>query len=107
MIPSRVGVPESGLSKFEKFEAPDPAEWTARGYAIANVDARGVYDSEGNIRYVWPCAVLIIYIIPHANKHVAGLVRPRAKTDTMLWRSLQKCLGAMAALGLLVIHGLV
>ncbi|KAJ5660925.1 uncharacterized protein N7484_000297 [Penicillium longicatenatum] len=50
MIPGRVGVPKSRLSKFEKFEAPDPAEWTARGYAIANVDARGVYDSEGNVR---------------------------------------------------------
>lgn len=50
IIPERVGVPEERLSGFEKFEAPDPAEWTARGYAIVNVDARGVYDSEGDIR---------------------------------------------------------
>jgi predicted acyl esterase len=52
VVPGRVGVPKSRVSGFEKFEAPDPAEWTARGYAIVNVDARGVYDSEGNIRYV-------------------------------------------------------
>lgn len=49
VVPGRVGVPKSRVSGFEKFEAPDPAEWTARGYAIVNVDARGVYDSEGNI----------------------------------------------------------
>lgn len=52
VVPGRVGVPKSRVSGFEKFEAPDPAEWTARGYAIVNVDARGVYDSEGDIRYV-------------------------------------------------------
>jgi predicted acyl esterase len=51
-MPGRVGVPVARLSGFEKFEAPDPAEWTARGYAIVNVDSRGVYDSEGDIRYV-------------------------------------------------------
>ncbi|OJJ06472.1 hypothetical protein ASPVEDRAFT_140358 [Aspergillus versicolor CBS 583.65] len=52
IIPDRVGVPESRVSGFEKFEAPDPAEWTARGYAIVNVDSRGVYDSEGDIRWL-------------------------------------------------------
>lgn len=51
VVPGRVGVPKSRVSGFEKFEAPDPAEWTARGYTIVNVDARGVYDSEGNIRW--------------------------------------------------------
>ncbi|KAJ5901239.1 alpha/beta-hydrolase [Penicillium tannophilum] len=51
VVPGRVGVPKSRVSGFEKFEAPDPAEWTARGYAIVNVDARGVYDSEGDIRW--------------------------------------------------------
>jgi predicted acyl esterase len=52
MIPGRMGVPRNRLSRFEKFEAPDPAEWTARGYAIVNPDPRGTYDSEGDIKYV-------------------------------------------------------
>lgn len=50
MIPGRMGVPRDRLSGFEKFEAPDPAEWTARGYAIVNPDPRGTYDSEGDIQ---------------------------------------------------------
>jgi predicted acyl esterase len=49
MVPGRVGIPRSRLSGFEKFEAPDPAEWTARGYAIINPDSRGAFDSEGNL----------------------------------------------------------
>jgi hypothetical protein len=49
MIPGRLGVPQTRLSGFEKFEAPDPAEWTSKGYAIVNADPRGVYDSEGDI----------------------------------------------------------
>lgn len=52
MVPGRVGVPANRLSGFEKFEAPDPAEWTARGYAIINPDSRGAFDSEGNLMYV-------------------------------------------------------
>ncbi|KAJ5701960.1 hypothetical protein N7488_009508 [Penicillium malachiteum] len=44
-----LGVPKSSLSGLEKFEAPDPAEWCPRGYVIVNVDARGCFDSEGNI----------------------------------------------------------
>ncbi|KAL2838515.1 alpha/beta-hydrolase [Aspergillus pseudodeflectus] len=51
MIPGRMGVPRNRLSGFEKFEAPDPAEWTARGYAIVNPDPRGTYDSEGDINH--------------------------------------------------------
>jgi predicted acyl esterase len=51
MIPGRVGIPKSQLSGFESFEAPDPAEWTAHGYAIVNVDARGIFGSGGNHRY--------------------------------------------------------
>lgn len=52
MIPHRAGIPKSKLSGYEKWEAPGPAEWCARGYAVVNVDARGVFDSEGDIRYV-------------------------------------------------------
>lgn len=43
-----VGIPNSEVSGLEKFEAPDPAYWCANGYAIANVDVRGVVDSEGD-----------------------------------------------------------
>jgi predicted acyl esterase len=53
LIPGRVGVPQKKLSGFESFEAPDPAVWTARGYAIVNVDARGVMGSDGDVRYVF------------------------------------------------------
>ena len=44
-----LGVRPCDLSGLEKFEAPDPAEWCSRGYAVVNVDARGCYDSEGDI----------------------------------------------------------
>jgi putative CocE/NonD family hydrolase len=50
LLRHRVGVPQSALSGYEKFEAPDPAEWIERGYAIVNVDSRGVFHSEGDIR---------------------------------------------------------
>ncbi|KAK5052760.1 hypothetical protein LTR84_002626 [Exophiala bonariae] len=53
LVPGRVGIPQSRLSKYEKFEAPDPAEWTARGYAIVNVDARGSWDSAGGCLPWW------------------------------------------------------
>ena len=43
-----VGLPDSSVSGLEKFEAPDPAYWCAHGYAVANPDARGVVDSEGD-----------------------------------------------------------
>ncbi|KAJ4999147.1 Cocaine esterase [Colletotrichum sp. SAR 10_66] len=47
MLPGRFGVPMSEVSGYEKFEGLDPATWTARGYAIVNVDLRGTWDSEG------------------------------------------------------------
>ncbi|MFJ3394970.1 CocE/NonD family hydrolase [Leifsonia aquatica] len=43
-----VGLPNAAVSGLEKFEAPDPAYWCANGYAICNVDIRGVVDSEGD-----------------------------------------------------------
>ncbi|EME41283.1 hypothetical protein DOTSEDRAFT_176333 [Dothistroma septosporum NZE10] len=49
-MPARAGIPESALSGYEKFEGPDPAEWVPRGYAVVNIDARGVFDSEGDVR---------------------------------------------------------
>jgi predicted acyl esterase len=52
MIPAHIGIPFDWLSDYEKFEAPDPAEWVGRGYAVVNIDARGSWDSEGNLLYV-------------------------------------------------------
>ena len=49
-MPGCMGIPKSMRSGFEKFEGPDPAEWTARGYAVVNIDSRGSWDSEG---YLW------------------------------------------------------
>jgi len=43
-----VGLDNGIVSGLEKFEAPDPAYWCARGYAICNPDIRGVVDSDGD-----------------------------------------------------------
>lgn len=51
IAPGRSGIPESVLSGYEKWEAPDPAEWVPRGYAVVNIDSRGTFDSEGDIRF--------------------------------------------------------
>ncbi|PVH69619.1 X-Pro dipeptidyl-peptidase C-terminal non-catalytic domain-containing protein [Cadophora sp. DSE1049] len=51
MAPFRAGIAVSRTSGYEKFEAPDPAEWCGRGYAVVNVDARGAGASEGNIAF--------------------------------------------------------
>ena len=48
--PFRQGIPQSRLSGFQDFEGPDPAEWVPRGYAIVNVDARGIFDSQGDVQ---------------------------------------------------------
>lgn len=47
--PFRLGIPLEATSGLEKFEAPDPAEWCPRGYAIVNVDVRGSWESEGDV----------------------------------------------------------
>lgn len=49
MVPYNLGIPEDALSGLEKFEAPDPADWVPRGYAIVNIDSRGAFDSEGTM----------------------------------------------------------
>lgn len=45
---SLLGVDVSDLSGLGKFEGPDPAYWCAKGYAICNPDARGVYECGGD-----------------------------------------------------------
>lgn len=52
IFPRRFGVPKGALSGLESWEAPDPAYWCAQGYAIVQVDARGVFDSEGDVQYL-------------------------------------------------------
>ncbi|KAF9880406.1 x-pro dipeptidyl-peptidase c-terminal non-catalytic domain-containing protein [Colletotrichum karsti] len=49
-VPLRAGVPLSQLSGYESFEGLDPAEWIPHGYALVNIDARGINDSEGDVR---------------------------------------------------------
>ena len=44
-----IGVPPGTVSRMAKFESPDPAYWCRHGYAVANVDPRGVGRSEGDI----------------------------------------------------------
>jgi uncharacterized protein len=51
MAPHRAGIALNRTSGYEKFEAPDPAEWAERGYAIINIDARGAGHSEGVIAH--------------------------------------------------------
>ncbi|KAH8886239.1 alpha/beta-hydrolase [Thozetella sp. PMI_491] len=48
-VPWRAGIPRDWTSDLEKFEGLDPAEWCPRGYAIVNVDSRGVFDSDGDM----------------------------------------------------------
>jgi len=48
-VPWRAGIPRDWTSDLEKFEAPDPAEWCPRGYAIVNIDPRGVGESDGDL----------------------------------------------------------
>ncbi|KAI1035559.1 hypothetical protein LB504_005981 [Fusarium proliferatum] len=49
MAPYRAGIALDRTSGYENFEAPDPAEWAERGYAVLNIDARGAGHSEGVI----------------------------------------------------------
>ena len=46
-----MGVPPGTVSKMAKFEAADPAYWCHQGYAIANVDPRGIGHSEGDANF--------------------------------------------------------
>lgn len=46
--PFRMAVPQSLVSELNKWEAPDPAVWCAKGFAVINPDARGAYSSEGD-----------------------------------------------------------
>lgn len=47
-FPFRMGVAQHLVSELNKWEAPDPAVWCAKGYAVVNPDARGAYSSDGD-----------------------------------------------------------
>jgi predicted acyl esterase len=47
-----MGVPPKTVSTMAKFESADPGYWCRVGYAVANVDPRGVGNSEGDV-YLW------------------------------------------------------
>ena len=79
MIPAHIGIPFDWLSDYEKFEAPDPAEWVGRGYAVVNIDARGSWDSEGNLLYVH-----IKSSIDYFLTITVGLGHQKGKMDMML-----------------------
>lgn len=44
-----MGVPPGTISTMSKFESADPGYWCHQGYAVANVDPRGVGHSQGDI----------------------------------------------------------
>lgn len=44
----QMGVPPGTVSAMSKFESADPAYWCHQGYAVANVDPRGIGHSEGD-----------------------------------------------------------
>ncbi|MGV1009851.1 MAG: CocE/NonD family hydrolase [Dermatophilaceae bacterium] len=48
------GVPPGTVSTMAKFESADPAYWCRIGYAVANVDTRGVGHSDGDIELFGP-----------------------------------------------------
>ncbi|ORW28886.1 CocE/NonD family hydrolase [Mycobacterium palustre] len=50
VFPDRAGVPAQAVSGLQKWEAPDPAYWCEHGYAIVNPDARGSFESGGDVQ---------------------------------------------------------
>jgi predicted acyl esterase len=53
-VPLRLGLPLNATSGLQAWESPDPAHWVPYGYALVNVDPRGVYLSGGNLQYFGP-----------------------------------------------------
>jgi predicted acyl esterase len=74
-LPERMGITKDMYSGYETFEGPDPAFWyvlfsrqisrvehfhrVPKGYAVVQVDARGSWNSEGNM-YFWGNNVCIL-----------------------------------------------
>lgn len=49
--PDRFGIPKGKLSEYQTWEGCDPAFWVSNGYAVVNMDLRGVGMSEGDAHY--------------------------------------------------------
>src|ERR1700682_2483810 len=45
------GVDPAWVSHYAGFEAPDPLYWTHHGYAVINVDPRGMWNSQGDATF--------------------------------------------------------
>ncbi len=58
-LPERLGIERQTYSGYENFEGPDPAFWVPRGYAVVHVDARGSWNSEGDM-YFWGNNVCVV-----------------------------------------------
>ncbi len=50
-VPDRFGIPKGTLSELQTWEGADPAFWCNHGYAIVNMDLRGIGMSEGDAHY--------------------------------------------------------
>lgn len=48
---TRFGLPKEALSELQTWEGADPAFWCKRGYAVVNLDIRGIGMSEGDAHY--------------------------------------------------------
>jgi predicted acyl esterase len=48
----KAGVREEWISRHAGFEAPDPVSWVGHGYAVVNVDPRGLWNSEGEATFL-------------------------------------------------------
>jgi predicted acyl esterase len=51
MIPGRAAIAPDALSNLQKWEGTDPGYRCAHGYAVANVDPRGVNSSGGDAQF--------------------------------------------------------
>lgn len=51
VVPGRAGFAIDDFSNLQKWEGPDPDYWCAHGYAVANVDPRGVNSSGGDVQF--------------------------------------------------------
>ena len=75
-----MGVPPGTVSNMAKFESCDPAYWCRKGYAIVNVDPRGIGHSEG-------------------DHHLFGTQDGRDGYDFIEWLATQHWCGKIALFG--------
>lgn len=52
VFPNRFGIKRGAVSGLQSWEGNDPAYWCAHGYAIVQVDARGAFNSEGDVWFL-------------------------------------------------------